>query len=117
MASNFTQGATYGDLVVYHQNPVFAKQTLKSVTPAVDLKVGDVINASGALFTSTDTAAYVVAEPAFTTQSYVIVIGTGCVLRPEALTYGNATSSGAAQALIVKAGNRFADANTLVVSQ
>ncbi|HAT6804350.1 TPA: hypothetical protein JAN03_20230 [Citrobacter freundii] len=114
MPSNYTQGATYGDLVVYHQNPVFAKQTLKSVTPAVDLKVGDVINASGALFTSTDTVAYVVAEPALTTQQYVIVIGTGCVLRPEALSFGDATSSGAAKDLIVAAGNRFADENTVV---
>lgn len=116
MPSLYTQGYTYADLVVYHQNPVFAKQTLKNITPAVDLKVGDVINASGKLFTSTDTAAYVVAEPAFTTQSYVIAIGTGCILRPEVLNYGDAASSGAAKKLITAAGNRFADENTLVAN-
>lgn len=111
MPSFATEQKSYTDLVVYHQDPVFAKQTISGLTLTADLSVGDVVNATGELFTSTDTAAYVVAVPASTGDTYMIVIGSGCILNPAAI---NTTAQAAAYPLITAAGNRIADANTVI---
>lgn len=111
MASFATEQKSYTDLVIYHQDPVFAKLTLSGVSVQADLAVGDVVNASGAAFTATDTAAYVVAVPASANDTYLIVIGSGCVLNPAAI---NTTAQTQAYALIQASGNRIADANTVI---
>ncbi|HCC5834884.1 hypothetical protein [Citrobacter farmeri] len=111
MASFATEQKSYTDLVVYHQDPVFAKQTISGLTLTADLAVGDVVNATGATFTATDTAAFVVAVPASAGDTYLIAIGSGCVLNPAAI---NTTAQAAAYTLIKASGNRIADANTVI---
>ena len=111
MASFATEQKSYTDLVIYHQDPVFAKLTLSGLSVQADLNVGDVVNATGELFTSTDTAAYVVAVPASANDTYLIVIGSGCVLNPAAI---NTTAQSQAYALIQASGNRIAAANTVI---
>ena len=114
MPSFATEQKSYTDLVVYHQDPVFAKLTLSGVSVQADLNVGDVVNATGEMFTSTDTAAYVVAVPASANDTYLIVIGSGCILNPAAINVTDPTGFTAAMNFIKAAGNRIADANTVI---
>lgn len=116
MASIYTESKTWTDLVVYQADPVFAKQTLKSgVSVQADLNVGDVIDATGAMWASGATAAYVVCAPAYAGQSHVVVLGTGVIVNPEALNITDATAAGTAKTQITASGAiRIADENTIV---
>lgn len=111
MASSYTQGKTYKDVVAYHADPVFARLTLQGLSLASDLHVGDVINATGEMFTSTDTAAYVVIADAAANDTFVIVVGTGCLIDQSALNVTDPTGFSAAIKLITTAGNKFTMTN------
>lgn len=115
MASSFTQGKTYKDVVAYHADPVFARKTIQGVSLQADLHVGDVINATGEMFTSTDTSAYVVIADAAANDTFVIVVGTGCLIDQSALNITDPTGLTAALTLITAAGNRFTIANDPLV--
>ncbi|EKY5001816.1 hypothetical protein QFX71_000688 [Citrobacter amalonaticus] len=114
MASFATEQKSYTDLVVYHADPVMAKRTISGLSLAADLNIGDVIDASGNLFVANDSAAYVVAVPASAGDTYVIVIGSGCVLNPAAINVTDPTGYTGAINFITAAGNRIADANTVI---
>lgn len=111
MPSFATEQKSYTDLVMYHADPVMAKLTLTNLSLPAALSVGDVVTKDGIAFTATDTTAYVVAVPASVGDTYLIVIGSGCVLNPAAI---NTTAQAAAYPLITAAGNRIANANTLI---
>ncbi|MFA1282097.1 hypothetical protein ACDI96_05235 [Citrobacter telavivensis] len=115
MASSYTQGKTYKDVVAYHADPVFARLTLQGLSLASDLHVGDVINATGAAFTSTDTTAYVVIADAAAGDTFVIVVGSGCLIDQSALNITDPTALTAALTLITAAGNKFTMTNDPLV--